>query len=102
MSQPGDPESIEPEAAEGELVDALPAVVAPRPLPTVVRVASLPVRQAVRVAGVSFATGAVASLVARRQGTRYLARRRRRSLGPLGQIAASRSFLVDIHLLRND
>jgi len=46
--------------------------------------------------GVSAVAGAAAMALVRRRRVRKLARRRRRMLGP---VLASRSFLVDVHLL---
>lgn len=83
-------------ADEGEVVDGLPVVaetraVEPgRPL--------MPARQAVALAATGFVAGAAtAAVVQRRRG---VPRRRRRKSSGLGEIVASNSFLVDVHLVR--
>ncbi len=75
----------------------LPVVVAEPRAITPLRPAPLPmpVPQAVAVAATSFLAGVVTIVLARRRSARKLARRRRRRL----PVLASRSFLVDIHLL---
>ncbi len=74
----------------------LPVVVAEPRAITPLRPAPLPmpVPQAVAVAATSFLAGVVTIVLARRRSARKLARRRRRL-----PVLASRSFLVDIHLL---
>ncbi len=52
--------------------------------------------QTAALVGVSMMAGATAVAVARRRKLRRLARRRRRVLAP---VLASRSFLVDVHML---
>ena len=52
--------------------------------------------QTVAVVGASMVAGAATVAIVGRRRTRRLARRRRRTLGP---VLASRSFLVDVHLL---
>ena len=52
--------------------------------------------QTVAVVGVSVVAGAAAVAIVHRRRTRRLARRRRRVLAP---VLASRSFLVDVHVL---
>src|SRR3954447_3919018 len=54
------------------------------------------VRQAAAVAATSFAAGVVTVALARAHRVRRARRRTRRALGP---VVASRSFLVDVHLL---
>jgi hypothetical protein len=83
-----------------EIVDALPV---PSDAPAPVRAAdgALPVpvvRQAAAVAATSFVAGAATIVVARIVRRRGL-RRRRRSRRALGQVIATRSFLVDVHVL---
>ena len=61
--------------------------------------APLPARQAAALAATGFAAGAVTvAVVSRRRATRP-ARRRKRKKGGVGEIVASNSFLVDVHLL---
>jgi multisubunit Na+/H+ antiporter MnhC subunit len=52
--------------------------------------------QTAAVVGVGVAAGAAAVAIVHRRKARRLARRRRRMLGP---VLASRSFLVDVHVL---
>jgi hypothetical protein len=86
---------------DGEEVDGLP-VVAPslelQPLPPGV----VPARQAVALAATTFVAGAATAAVVGRRRARTSRRRRRRGGASLGEIVASNSFLVDVHLLRRD
>jgi hypothetical protein len=89
------------EADEGEVVDGLPvmaesrAVEAARPL--------VPARQAAALAATGFMAGAATvAAVQRRRSTRLPRARRRRKLGGVGEIVASNSFLVDVHLIRRN
>jgi hypothetical protein len=87
------------EQDEGEVVDGLPVVAetrameAARPL--------VPARQAAALAATGFVAGAATVAVVHRRRAR-VSRRRRRKAGMLGEIVASNSFLVDVHLLRRD
>jgi hypothetical protein len=89
------PEELED---EGEIVDGLPvvaesrAVEAARPL--------VPARQAAALAATGFVAGAATVAVVQRRRAR-VPRRRRKARG-LGEIVASNSFLVDVHLIRRD
>jgi hypothetical protein len=83
------------EEEEGEIVDGLP-VVAPsraiepsRPL--------VPARQAAALAATGFVAGAATVAVVHRRRTRMPRRRKRTSIG---DIVASNSFLIDVHLLK--
>jgi len=85
---------------EGEVLDAV-AVVADgraRPLESVRAPGMLTpaVVQTVAVVGASMVAGAATVAIVHRRRTRRLARRRRRMLAP---VLASRSFLVDVHVL---
>lgn len=71
-----EPRIVEPRSAAGVLT------------PAVVQTAAL--------VGVSMMAGATAVAVVRRRKVRRLARKRRRVLAP---VLASRSFLVDVHML---
>ena len=85
---------------EGEVVEGLPvvaesrAVEAARPL--------VPARQAAALAATGFVAGAATAAVVgrRRSGGLRRRRRKRKGGGPLGEIVASNSFLVDVHLIR--
>jgi hypothetical protein len=81
-----------------ELVDGVavldePRVVEPRGAAGVLTPA---VVQTAALVGVSMMAGATAVAVVRRRKVRRLARKRRRVLAP---VLASRSFLVDVHML---
>jgi hypothetical protein len=81
---------------EGEIVDGLPVVAAPRAIeaggPLV------PARQAAALAATGFVAGAATVVVVQRRRAR--APRRRRKARGIGEIVASNSFLVDVHLIR--
>jgi hypothetical protein len=98
-------------ADDVEVVDALPVpegapqheVPAPAPAAPRGLVAGTPVvRQAAAVAVTGFAAGAATVAVVRRHRSRKAVRARRRDRKALGEVRASRSFLVDIHLLNRD
>ena len=83
------------EEDEGEIVDGLPVVAPPRSI-----VASrplVPARQAASLAATGFVAGAATVAVVHRRRTR-VSRRRRKST--FGDIMASNSFLIDVHLLK--
>lgn len=87
-------------AYEGEIIDGVPVlapeqarqVEAQRPSlalsPVVVQTAAL--------VGASVMAGAATVAIAQRRHARRVARRRRRTIGP---VLASRSFLIDVHVL---
>ena len=85
----------ENEDDEGEVVDGLPvvaesrAVEAARPL--------MPARQAAALAATGFVAGAATVAAVQRRRNRLPRRRKARGLG---EIVASNSFLVDVHLLK--
>ncbi|HZO36398.1 MAG TPA: hypothetical protein VFB41_05920 [Solirubrobacteraceae bacterium] len=86
-------------ADEIETVDAevVPATAEPRTIEPAKRSLS-PVSVQAAVAATGFAAGVVTvAAVQHRRRTRQIARRRPR--GMLGKVVASRSFLVDVHLL---
>ena len=86
-------------ADEIETVDAevVPATAEPRTIEPARRTLS-PVKVQAAVAATGFAAGIVTvAAVQRHRRTRQIARRRPR--GVLGKVVASRSFLVDVHLL---
>ena len=93
MTDSGAPEE------EGEVVEGLP-VVAPRATVVTAR-GAVPARQAAALAATGFVAGAAtAAVVGRKLSLRPRRRRRRRKAGGLGEIVASNSFLVDVHLIR--
>jgi hypothetical protein len=111
MTEPVD-EDIETGADEAEVVDALPVpdgtppreVPAPAPVTrTGALVAAGPVAvQAAAVAVTGFAAGAATVAVVRRHRAKKAVRARRKDRKALGEVRASRSFLVDIHLLNRN
>jgi len=86
---------------EEEVVDGLPVAAAPavveRALP-----APVPARQAAALAATGFVAGAATVAVVHRARTRVPRRKRKKAKGGLGEIVASNSFLVDVHLLKRD
>jgi hypothetical protein len=93
---------ISDEGDEGEIVDGLPVPAEPAPVPEAVRAAPVPAVQAAALAATGFVAGAATvAVVARRRG-RPSRRGRRKGKGAIGEIMASNSFLVDVHLVRRD
>jgi hypothetical protein len=85
---------------DAEVVDGLPVVTEAGVLeerPTAVVSAV----QATALAATGFVAGAATVAVVSRHRTKKALKKSRRS-GPLGEIVSSRSFLVDVHLLRRD
>jgi hypothetical protein len=103
MSQ-RDPEAVDGQA-EPYTGDELPAVAEVRALEPA-RPAASPAVQAAAVAATGFVAGAATVAIARRRARRAAAparRRRSRSrVAEIGEVVASRSFLVDIHLLNRE
>jgi hypothetical protein len=95
-SHPADP-PLDP-LGDAEEVDAVPGRADTEAGPPEPRRAAgqIVVRQAAAVAATSFAAGVVTVALARAHRVRRARRRTRRALGP---VVASRSFLVDVHLL---
>jgi hypothetical protein len=89
---------IEPD--EGEVVDGLPVVGQSRAIEPAR--ASVPARQAAALAATGFVAGAATVAVVHRRRSRLPRRKRRKLAGGLGEIVASNSFLVDVHLIRRD
>ncbi len=85
---------------EHEVLDGVPVLrdVTARPLESLRAAGALSpaVVQTAALVGASVVAGAAAVAMAQRRHTRRVARRRRRMLG---QVLASRSFLVDVHVL---
>lgn len=108
----GPPPAIDP-AAGGNDSSALPAPQAPEEtvegIPVLAEVralapspASLPAVQAAAAAATGFVAGAATLALVRRHATRKLARQRQRAPrrpAEMLPIVASRSFLVDVHLI---
>lgn len=96
-TRPAEP-GLEPEV---EIVDGLPVVAEVR---TIERSSpgSLPAVQVVAVAATGFVAGAATVALAKRRSTRKLSRNARsgpRRAVDMLPIAASRSFLVDVHVI---
>jgi hypothetical protein len=89
---------IEPDEIEdeGEVVDGLPVVAGSRAVEAARP--AMPTRQAAALAATGFVAGAATAAVVQRRRTRF-PRRRRKARG-LGEIVASNSFLVDVHLIK--
>ena len=83
------------EEEEGEIVDGLPVVAPPRSVE--VSRPLVPARQAAALAATGFVAGAATVAVVHRRRTRVSRRRRKSSFG---DIMASNSFLIDVHLLK--
>ena len=89
---------------EAEVVDGLPVVaeeggtVDAGPDPRL----PVPAVQAAALAATGFVAGVTTAAVVTRRRARRAARRRRKKAGALGEIVATNSFLVDVHLLRRD
>jgi hypothetical protein len=107
MSSPSQPAAIEghAEALDGSPSADLPVVAAVRALEPA-RGAASPAVQAVAVAATSFVAGAATiALVRRRAARRAQPARRRKSRARVveaGEVVASRSFLIDVHLLNRE
>ena len=84
-----------------EEVDAVPVLAGDRTLDVQRPVGQVAV-QAAAVAATSFVAGAAMVAVARGHKGRKVARRRRKDRARLGKVVASRSFLVDVHVLGRD
>ena len=82
----------EPEVVDGELVEARSATTTLEPI----RKAIPPVAVAAGVAVTGVAAGMTAVTVLQRRQNRKAAKRRKKMLG---KVVASKSFLVDVHML---
>jgi len=89
------------EEDEVEIVDGLPVVAEPQGVEPAAR-PLVPARQAAALAATGFVAGAATVAVVHRRRTRVPRRKRKAKAGGLGEIVASNSFLVDVHLLRRD
>ena len=97
MEHPAPDDARPDDAADDvEEVDAVPVVAAVAPLEAVRPTGQVVLRQAAAVAATSFAAGVATVALARAHRVRRARRRARRTVAP---IVASRSFLVDVHLL---
>jgi uncharacterized membrane protein len=86
---------------DGEVVDGLPVVAEAYAIEPA-RPGLVPARQAAALAATGFVAGAATVAVVQHRRSRAGSRRRRRKAVGLGEIVASNSFLVDVHLLRRD
>jgi hypothetical protein len=87
---------LDPVAGDAEEVDAVPVLAEPAVIEPSRPAGQVVVRQAAAVAATSFAAGMATVAIARASKVRRARRRARRAIGP---VVASRSFLVDVHLL---
>ena len=87
-----------------EVVDGLPVVASEPGALQPARPAAVPARQAAALAATSFVAGAatIAMVHRRRAGLPLRRRKRKAGRGALGEIVASNTFLVDVHLIRRD
>jgi hypothetical protein len=92
----------EPEVPSGEVLDGLPVLADAATSIEMARPAHVPARQAAALAATSFMAGAATVAVVSRRRAKVRRRRVRRRKGVIGEIVASNSFLVDVHLLRRD
>jgi hypothetical protein len=83
------------EEDEAEVVDGLPVVAETRSIE--VSRPLVPAKQAAALAATGFVAGAATVAVVHRRRTRVSRRRRKSSFG---DIMASNSFLIDVHLLK--
>jgi hypothetical protein len=88
--------SLDPDADDVEEVDAVPVLAEAGPLEPRRAAGQVVARQAAAVAATSFAAGVATVAIARAHKVRRARRRTQRAVGP---VVASRSFLVDVHLL---
>jgi len=93
---PQDDARPDPVAAEVEEVDAVPVLSPAGAIEPQRAAGQVVVRQAAAVAATSFAAGIATVALARAHKVRRARRRSQRAMAP---IIASRSFLVDVHLL---
>jgi hypothetical protein len=94
---PAEPDYVIEE--DEEVVDGLPVLAEVRTLEPAT-VAALPAVQAAAAAATGFVAGAATLALLRRHSARRLVRTRLQRRGPGGMpVLASRSFLVDVHLL---
>jgi hypothetical protein len=84
---------------EGEVVDGLPVIADPQVVEPATR-PLVPARQAAALAATGFVAGAATVAVVHRRRSRVSRRKRRKA--SLGEIVASNSFLVDVHLIKRD
>ena len=89
---------------EAEVVDGLPVPAEPSVVedPAASGGALVPARQAAALAATGFVAGVTTVAVVRGARSRRAARKRKKRGSALGEIVASNSFLVDVHLLRRD
>jgi hypothetical protein len=95
--------SFQPDSDDDvEVVDGLPVPAGPPPVLESVRIAQVPVVHAAALAATGFVAGAATVAVVHRRRGRVPRRKRKKAKNGLGEIVASNSFLVDVHLLRRD
>jgi hypothetical protein len=96
----------EPLEADGEVVEGLPVVAHATVLDESRPAAPLPAVQAATLAATGFVAGAATVALVSRRRTKAAVKKRAKKkgvvAGPVGEIVSSKSFLVDVHLLRRD
>jgi hypothetical protein len=90
------------EGDEVEILDGLPVPADTAPVPEPVRPGQVPAVQAAALAATGFVCGAATVAVVARRRARPVRRRKKKGKGGIGEIVASNSFLVDVHLVRRD
>ncbi len=90
------------EVTEGEVVDGLPVVTEAGEVlnePPTGGALLAPGMQAAALAATGFVAGACTVAVVKRHRTKKAAKKRKK-MGPLGEIVGSNSFLIDVHLIK--
>ena len=90
------------EGEDVEIVDGLPVVSEPTPVPEPLRPAQVPAVQAAALAATGFVAGAATVAVVARRRARPSRRRRKKGKNAFGEIVGSNSFLVDVHVVKRD
>ncbi|WP_028064774.1 hypothetical protein [Solirubrobacter soli] len=93
-------EEAEEVVQDAEVVDGLPVVTESGVIEER-SIGALAPAQVAALAATGFVAGAATVAVVSRHRTKKALKKSRRS-GPIGEIVSSRSFLVDVHLLRRD
>ena len=98
--------TIEPdsfiEGEDVEVVDGLPVVSEPAPVPEPLRPAQVPAVHAAALAATGFVAGAATAAVVARRRSRPTRRRRKKGKNAIGEIVGSNSFLVYVHFVKRD
>jgi hypothetical protein len=101
-----EPEQPQAEPEDAEVVDGLP-VLSSDDAHTAIEPAAaggalLPSRQVAALAATGFVAGAATIAIVHRRRAKPVRRRKKPNRIGFGEVVASNSFLVDVHLLRRD